>query len=159
MTRGANIGPAGSNSSYGIYSFASNTKIINNIIDEGQYSISAPYGADLRNNCSYRPVYGAVNSGAVAVGTISVDPLFAANQAPMLQSSSPCINAGVNDPIFNDLDGTRNDIGPSGGCLYDPQGWTTNKPVVISFDLAPLQLLKGVDTQVNLSNGEAVAQP
>jgi hypothetical protein len=69
------------------------------------------------------------------------------------------VNAGSSDPRFNDLNGTRNDIGPGGGCLFDPEGWTTNKPLVISFDLAPQQLLKGVDTQVTISNGQAVAQP
>ena len=76
-----------------------------------------------------------------------------------LQPTSPCVNTGSPNPVFNDLDGTRNDVGPGGGCLFDPEGWTTDKPVVISFDLAPQQLLKGVDTQVTISNGQAVGQP
>jgi parallel beta-helix repeat protein len=32
-----------------------------------------------------------------------------------LLSTSPCINAGNPDPLFNDIDGTRNDIGAYGG--------------------------------------------
>lgn len=142
-----------------VYSVGPDSEIINNILIAGQTGVRAPYGAIAKNNCHYGYTCYHEYGGVVSFGKVTVDPLFVANQAPKLQSSSPCINAGVNDPIFNDLDGSRNDIGPSGGCLFDPQGWTTNKPVVISFDLAPQQLLKGVDTQVNLSNGEAVAQP
>ena len=118
----------------------------------------APFGTDSRNNFYYSCANGAMG-GVVDSGQIAGNPLFVENAAPQLQPSSPCINAGVNDPIFNDLDGTRNDIGPGGGCLFDPDARTTTKPIVISFDLSPQQLLKGVDTQINLSNGEAVAQP
>jgi hypothetical protein len=95
--------------------------------------------------------------GFIVDDPASGDPMFVADEVPKLQPASPCVDAGIDDPIFNDLDGTRNDIGPSGGCCYDPEGWTTDKPVVISFDLAPQHLLKGVDTEVNLSNGEAAA--
>ena len=35
----------------------------------------------------------------------------------------------------------------------------TEKPVVISFDLGPERLQEGVDTEVSISNGQAVAQP
>jgi hypothetical protein len=85
--------------------------------------------------------------------------LFVENEAPKLQSSSPCINAGTPDPRYNDRDGTRNDIGPSGGAWFDPDGWTTENPVVISFDLSPDQVLEGVDTEVILSEGQAVSAP
>ena len=72
---------------------------------------------------------------------------------------SPCIDAGIEDPIFNDLDDTRNDIGPGGGCWFDPDGWTTENPVVISYDLGPEQVLEGADPEVILSGGKAVSQP
>ena len=133
--------------------------IYNNIIVEPDVGIDAPYGALIRNNLVYIPFRSNVAGGAVAEATLSGDPLFVSGQAPKLQQSSPCINAGVNVPIYNDRDGSQNDIGALGGPLYDPDGWTTTNPVVISFDLAPQQLLKGVDTSVNLTNGQAVAQP
>jgi hypothetical protein len=145
--------------SYGIIVDSASAKIFNNIVEGPIYGISAPFGADVRNNCTNR-IIGVVSTGGhVPIGSLNTDPIFVVDERPRLQEVSPCINAGVSDPIFNDLDGTRNDIGPSGGCLFDPDGWTTNKPVVIAFDLDPQQLLKGVDTQVTISSGQAVAQP
>ncbi len=68
-------------------------------------------------------------------------------------------NAGSANPLYNDRDGTRNDAGPSGGVWYDPEGWTTDKPVVISFDISPELVLEGVDTEVIISGGTAVSAP
>ena len=36
-----------------------------------------------------------------------------------------------------DHDGTRNDIGPNGGRNYIPYGRTTDKPIPVSFTVAP----------------------
>jgi hypothetical protein len=143
---------------YGIRVESGSARVYSNIFQSNRTPVSATLGNDIRNNFYYncRTLAGG---GVVESGQINGNPLFVSGSAPTLQPTSPCINAGIADPIFNDLDGTRNNIGPSGGCLFDPQGWTTTKPVVISFDLAPQQLLKGVDTQINLSNGQAVAQP
>lgn len=132
--------------------------VYNCILRGAQYGVDAPYGSDVQN-CFFASCTNHVGGGVLNLNSLSGDPIFLPNEAPKLQAASPCINAGLLDPIYNDLDGTRNDIGPSGGCFFDPDGWTTNKPVVISFDLAPQQLLKGVDTQVTISNGQAVAQP
>ncbi len=131
-------------------------KIYNNIVEGARYGIKAPFGADCRNQFYYNLVSSWEVGGCVPIESSGGDPLFVSGQKPALQPSSPCVNAGMSDPIYNDLDGTRNDIGPSGGSLYDPDGWTTDNPVVISFDLAPQQLLKGVDTQITLSDGQAV---
>lgn len=136
-----------------------NVKVVNNIVWGARYGVKASFGVDARNNHYYGLIAGNETGGVVAIASSTGDPIFVSGQTPLLQPSSPCVNAGVNDPIFNDIDGSRNDIGPSGGCLFDPDGWTTNKPVVISFDIAPQQLLRGVDTQVTISNGQAVAQP
>jgi hypothetical protein len=48
---------------------------------------------------------------------ISENPLFvnAANNIYRLQPGSPCINTGDPDPIYNDIDGSRNDMGTYGG--------------------------------------------
>jgi hypothetical protein len=42
-----------------------------------------------------------------------LDPLFAgaATHDYSLKSSSPCIDAGDPDPVYNDPDGSRNDVG------------------------------------------------
>jgi hypothetical protein len=85
--------------------------------------------------------------------------LFIDGNPYKLAAGSPCINAGTSDPRYNDRDGTRNDIGPSGGAWFDPDGWTRENPVVISFDLSPDQVLEGVDTEVILSEGQAVSAP
>ncbi len=45
---------------------------------------------------------------------------------------------GPPEVIYNDHDGSRNDIGPNGGRNYLPNGRTTNKPIPISFTAAPL---------------------
>jgi hypothetical protein len=150
---------AASSAGEGISTATAKCKIMNNIIVGAHVGITAPFGATVENNCVHGSRYTAIRGGVVAVNTFDTNPLFAPSGAPDLQPSSPCINAGTIDPVFNDLDGSRNDVGPRGGCFFDPEGWTTNKPVVISFDLAPQQLLKGVDTQVTISNGQAVAQP
>jgi hypothetical protein len=140
---------------------AVNCRILNNIVTGGFVGIRAPFGTNARSNSywDFRFSENREQGGVVAEDTVYVDPLFVAGSEPALQPASPCINAGINDPIFNDLDGTRNDIGPSGGCWYDPEGWTTEKPVVISYVLAPEQVLEGVDPQVIISGGKAVSQP
>lgn len=48
-------------------------------------------------------------------GDISQDPKFVSSSDFHLQSGSPAINAGDPDPIYNDPDGSRNDIGAYGG--------------------------------------------
>jgi hypothetical protein len=134
--------------------------IINNVIVGARHGISAPFGVLAQNNLYWAsPWNGWEANGVVGEGTLYTDPLFVDNEAPKLQASSPCINAGTPDPRYNDRDGSRNDIGPSGGAWFDPDGWTTENPVVISFDLSPDLVLEGVDTEVILSEGQAVSAP
>jgi hypothetical protein len=142
------------------------TKIINNIFPEPQHGdwhrhVNAPFGAEISGN-----IVGSISrsisydGGAFpGIGNLSADPLFVENEAPKLQPTSPCINAGTPDPRYNNRDGSRNTIGPSGGPWIDPDGWTTENPVVISFDLSPDMVLEGVDTEVILSEGQAVSAP
>ena len=53
----------------------------------------------------------------LGIGNIYENPQFIdpASNNFMLQPSSPCIDAGNSDAIFNDLDGSRNDMGAYGG--------------------------------------------
>lgn len=142
----------------GVYSStATDLVILNNIIHQTNYGLYVPFGVDARNN-----LYWNVNQdggGVIPEGRINADPLFVDGDPRTLQPDSPCHNAGVEDPLYANRDGSRNSIGPTGGAWYDPEGWTTENPVVISFDLGPEVLLEGVDTEVLLSNGQAVSQP
>lgn len=134
--------------------------IINNVIVGARYGIAAPFGVLAQNNLYWASPWNAGEAnGVIAEGTLYTDPLFVAGEEPKLQAASPCINAGTPDPRYNDRDGSRNDIGPSGGAWFDPDGWTTENPVVISFDLSPDLVLEGVDTEVILSEGQAVSAP
>ena len=60
-----------------------------------------------------------------------------------LKTNSPAINAGPPDPQYNDRDGTRNDIGMFGGHNFIPDGRTTDKPIVIGLDVAPIAVPAG----------------
>ena len=55
-----------------------------------------------------------------------------------LKPDSPCIDKGPPDPQYNDRDGSRNDIGMFGGHNFIPDGQTTNKPIVLGLDVAPI---------------------
>lgn len=135
-------------------------QIRNNIFYGCMYEINAPFGVSAQNNLEWsNQGYWKgfqVRGGVVPENKIEADPLFVVNQAPKIQPTSPCINAGTLDARYNDRNGTRNDIGPSGGAWFDPDGWTTENPVVISFDLSPDQVLEGVEPEVILSEGLAV---
>jgi len=75
--------------------------------------------------------YTCLSGGYEGIGNIGSDPLFISPTAGngsayagleanwILQASSPCINAGNPDSSYNDSDGTRNDMGATGG----PLGW------------------------------------
>ena len=132
--------------------------IRNNIFYGCMYEINAPFGVAIANNLVWSNRF-LFRGSLIPTNNISADPLFVENEAPKLQEGSPCINAGTPDPLYNDRDGSQNDIGPAGGAWFDPEGWTTDKPVVISFDLSPEQVLEGADTEVVISNGGAVSQP
>jgi hypothetical protein len=138
-------------------------KIRNNILFGCMYEINAPFGVVAQNNLEWSNTSHwkgyQVRGGISSESNLEADPLFAAGLEPKLQPTSPCINAGTPDARYNDRDGSRNDIGPSGGAWFDPDGWTTENPVVISFDLSPDQVLEGVEPEVILSEGMAVSAP
>ncbi|MBM3324860.1 MAG: T9SS type A sorting domain-containing protein, partial [Calditrichaeota bacterium] len=57
-----------------------------------------------------------VQGGWTGEGNLGEYPEFADTNACLL-TSSPCVNAGNPDTIYNDADGSRNDIGAYGGPL------------------------------------------
>jgi len=143
-----------------LHSYAK-AEVLNNIIEGASSGIVAPFGVVAQNNL-YFNVHngGADRDGVSSTGKIIGNPLFVTGQAPTLATNSPCLNAGVANPIYNNRDGTRNTIGPSGGSLYDPNARTTENPVIIAFDLGPQYVVHGQPSlNVTLSNGKAVSQP
>jgi len=101
-----------------------NVVIKNNIFTRNNTGITASHGAaplisfnDVFHNTwlDYNP-----QSGGIAVpgpGDISADPMFDLASTPpfSLSYGSPCVDAGDPNPIYNDLNGTRNDLGAFGG--------------------------------------------
>ncbi len=79
---------------------------------------------DAEYNLAYGNAMGDFNiEGVTTPGPtdLNVDPLFTDpdNGDVTLAPGSPAIDAGDPDPAYNDLDGTRNDMGYTGG----PTGW------------------------------------
>ena len=114
----------------GIWCYRSSPIIKNNIITGNSYGIAASHHETGEPNpqISYNDVWNNADnynsqSGGVAapgIGDISVDPLLvppASNFARgyYLGEASPCIDAGDPNPIYDDIDGTRNDMGAYGG--------------------------------------------
>ena len=78
-----------------------------------------------------------VKGGVIDRNTVGPIDHMPINTDGTLKTNSPAINAGPPDPRFNDLDGSRNDIGMFGGHNYIPNGKTTDKPIVLGLDAAP----------------------
>ena len=69
--------------------------------------------------------YTDIEQGWTAVGNISLNPMFVDTTEFAfdfhLQPGSPCIDAGNPAPVYNDPDGSRNDMGVYGG--PGAEGW------------------------------------
>jgi hypothetical protein len=91
----------------------------------------------------YNLIYyaGTTKGGVVNLNGISGNPTVDNNMVP--QAGSPAINAGPPDAQYNDHDGTRNDVGMFGGHSYLVNGKTTNKPIVLGLQAAPIAVPVG----------------
>ena len=110
----------------------------------GNRLIFAPLGVVAQNNLFWKTnqyLTTSAGGGVVPVATIIAAPKLNADQT--LRADSPAINAGPPDPQYNDRDGSRNDIGMFGGHNYIPDGRTTNKPIVLGLDVAPIAVPTG----------------
>jgi hypothetical protein len=133
--------------------------IRNNILIGCKTSIDAPFGATVEYNIlqnSSIPGGGVLDKNTTTTTSARISGPISSGA---LDLDSPCIDAGSTDFKYVDRDGTRNDIGPFGGSWYDPEAWTSTKPVLISFDLAPEIVLQGVDSDVTLDEIVAVSAP
>ena len=84
---------------------------------------------------------GVPAGGVVNLNGIHSHPTVDGNGVP--EAGSPAINAGPPDAQYNDHDGTRNDIGMYGGHSYLVNGKTTNKPIVLGLQAAPIAVPVG----------------
>ena len=140
----------------GIYvNSTSGTKIFGNAIwncyvrdggnNEASYLVYAPsQGVLLHDNCLWASSNSYSNEeggGVVKVNCFDADPKL--NTDGTLKPDSPCIDKGPPDPKYNDRDGSRNDIGMFGGHNFIPDGRTTNKPIVLGLDVAPIAVPVG----------------
>ena len=117
----------------------------------GNSLVYAPNSVNLSYNNLNRS--NQVGGGVINVSGINTDSRF--NSDYSLKSDSPCINAGPPDARFNDRDGSRNDIGMFGGQNFIPNGKTTNKPIVLGLDAAPVFVPIGGTTTIE-STGATV---
>jgi hypothetical protein len=105
-----------------------------------EYAVSTGTAGTIIDSNNFR---AAVNGGT-QTNNINAAPAYVnGDWGQGLTATSAGKNAGPSDPIYNDLDGTRNDIGATGGHAYDPTGGTTTKPVVLSGEVSPLYVKRG----------------
>ena len=124
--------------------------------DSGHRLVWAPFAnVVFKNNFLWRRhSYQDPNNYGFGGGVESVDNIFEpiVNNTPFVDmangnfspsANSPLINAGSPLPQYNDRDGSRNDIGMFGGHNFIPDGRTTNKPIVLGLDVAPIAVPTG----------------
>ena len=124
--------------------------------DPGHRLVWAPFAnVVFKNNFLWRRHdWQDANNYGFGGGVESVDNILEpdANNSPFVDiangnfspsANSPLINAGSPLPQYNDRDGSRNDIGMFGGHSYIPDGRTTNKPIVLGLDIAPIAVPSG----------------
>jgi hypothetical protein len=93
-----------------------------------------------------------VNNGT-AYAMSNADPKL--NEDGTLAIDSPCRNAGPPEAIYNDRDGTRNDVGFTGGPLYNPAHFTTDLPLAFWLNTSPRKVLKGVNNTIRVDAAAA----
>jgi hypothetical protein len=122
----------------GMFLQNSHAEIINNTIYKnscfnygGGVVFWDPLTSDIQNNIFYKNFsFSGDNRISIVTGDStnvteqfnylafgSMNPLFISNDNLHLLSGSPCINSGNPEPVYNDVDGSRNDQGAFGGPL------------------------------------------
>ena len=118
------------------------------------------YGPLSMNTALYNNSTVTFSGGIVPQNTLVADPLVVDTTDFVLGAASPARNAGNPDPRYNDIDGTRNDMGIYGGPFYDPDGRTGSKPVVLNAEFDNTQFVRGELSTVKLkATGAATGSP
>lgn len=137
-------------------SFYDTVKIENNIVVRG---LSIGFSPVVKIN--YNDIWCLPHEhGPLPETNIFLDPQFVnmdLNDYHLL-STSPCINAGNPDPVYNDIDGTRNDMGAYGG--PDPIQSNLSLQLSKSISISNLSGYPGdtVSVFVSLDNTSALAK-
>ena len=124
----------------------------------GNSPVSAP---DICSHNYFQDSAKGATGGIVSTDNITgADPGFV-NPASdwSLTNESILKDKGPTEAHFNDHDGSRNDIGYSGGHRYDTNGRTATAPVVLTADQSVYRLSKGSGTPVMIKARAAVSTP
>lgn len=131
---------------YGIYEI-SHLEICSNIIINCNIGIDGHYGdGNLYYNCFYNNATN-IHNATVGPGNIEdQDPLFEdlSSSNYHLLTASPCIDTGIPIGIYQDLDGTRNDMGIFGG----QTPWGMGNPTVLDMQITPESVPQGATFDV-----------
>jgi hypothetical protein len=133
----------------GIEEIGSANIIMNNIIVNNKN-----FGVSLSSsNYNYNDVWNnLVNYEGTTPGPndISLDPLFAdtTKQDYRLSNLSPCISSGNPDIKYNDIDGSRNDIGAYGGPYADSL-WKYGNGTSLAIDSITASSVDTVHVNIN----------
>ena len=124
-----------------------NLDIYSNIIINCTYGIRRfdyiYYNGPIAYNCFFNNSTNWSSGISISSGNITEqDPLFYdLNEFNYyLQSGSPCIDTGNPGVVYEDLDGTRNDMGIFGG----PLQWGSGNPIVLDIQLTPESVTPGI---------------
>jgi len=129
----------------------------NLFINTGSFFVYGPLSMNLATFNHSTISWGG---GIVPQNTLVADPLVVDTTDFVLGAASPARNAGDPDPRFNDIDGTRNDMGIFGGPFYDPDGRSGTKPIVLKAELDNTQFVRGELSTVKLkATGAATGSP
>lgn len=119
------------NGAHGISAIGANSVVVNNIVFGMQvYAISNPHATSI---VDYNNFWGSADNSGSGPNGMSVDPQFKDQESDFhLWITSPCINAGDPNSLFNDPDGSRNDI----GCFFRR---TVGKQLIVPVDYFTIQ--------------------
>jgi len=102
---------------YGIFVHPDGTGLfVNNIVtSNGDVGIKTSVQTALRYNLFSGQSEAILGPAGSSVGSVFADPSFVGPDDYHLNPGSPAIDAGEPDVVYNDLDGTPNDLGRYGG--------------------------------------------
>ena len=124
------------------------------------HAVNAPAGGECSHNFFHSANTGHTVTGGIAHfdNILGGDPKIDGTHSTLL-AGSPLIDAGPEEPQFDDHDGSRNDISFKGGHAYDPTGTSSVNPVVLSGTQNIIRMNVGATTPIQIKARAAVATP